>query len=450
MQNVLNQKPSRLLKGNLAFLIEEGGEMQKLKRIQMLWAGIILISSLTLVGIPYAQGDTWYVKTGGSNTNGGTSWEDSFQTIQRGIDEAENGDTVLVADGTYTGPGNKNIELQGKTITVKSLNGPENCVIDCENSDRGFYIHQGEGRDTVVSGFTIKNGNVSDHGGAIYCTYASSTVSSTATIDNCIIKNNIASFGGGISCVYAGATVTNCQIINNTSNYGGGIYSLFPWRATDNLIIINCTIAGNTANYNGNGQGGGILFIQPFGGAYLTVTNSTIAGNMADDGGGIFLSTCADEIIINTILWENTPDNISVNNCSPVVTYTAGSGYAGEGNTEEAPLFISVTDPDPLNWNLRQQLESPCIDAGDNLTPDLPATDLDSKPRRIDGDGNLTIVVDMGAYEYGDICECDYLEDLDTDGADLAEYINDNRGQDLSILAGDYGRINCPKYEFTP
>ena len=50
--------------------------MQKLKDLHILWAGIMVISFLTLVsaGIPYAQGATWYVKTDGSDTNGGTSW----------------------------------------------------------------------------------------------------------------------------------------------------------------------------------------------------------------------------------------------------------------------------------------------------------------------------------------------------------------------------------------
>ena len=61
----------------------------------MLWTGIFGFSFLAFVGIPNAQGAIWYVKTDGSDTNGGTSWQDSFKTIQRGIGEASAGDTVL-------------------------------------------------------------------------------------------------------------------------------------------------------------------------------------------------------------------------------------------------------------------------------------------------------------------------------------------------------------------
>ena len=102
-------------------------------------------------------------------------------TIQAGIDAAEDGDIVLVADDTYTGDGNKNLDFGGRAITVKSENGPENCIIDCENDGRGFYFHNNEGEDSVVSGLTIINGSSGYlwNGNAIY------NSSSSPTITNC-------------------------------------------------------------------------------------------------------------------------------------------------------------------------------------------------------------------------------------------------------------------------
>ncbi|MHC4501634.1 MAG: hypothetical protein ACYS21_21310 [Planctomycetota bacterium] len=88
---------------------------------------------------------TYYVDAAdGSDDNDGLSQETAFATIQKAIDSAFNGDTVIVADGTYTGPGNRDIDFLGKAITVRSESGPENCIIDCENSGRGFYFDDGE------------------------------------------------------------------------------------------------------------------------------------------------------------------------------------------------------------------------------------------------------------------------------------------------------------------
>jgi len=54
------------------------------------------------------------------------------------VNAANTGDTVWVADGTYTKEGNKNLTWSGKHITVRSLNGPSNCIIDCQNAGRGL------------------------------------------------------------------------------------------------------------------------------------------------------------------------------------------------------------------------------------------------------------------------------------------------------------------------
>lgn len=90
-----------------------------------------------------------------------------YPTIQAGVNAAANGDTVLVADGTYSGDGNRDIDFHDKNITVKSVSGAAKTIIDCGGFDstdgsgnhRGFYIHSGE-TAAVISGFTVKNGVV--------------------------------------------------------------------------------------------------------------------------------------------------------------------------------------------------------------------------------------------------------------------------------------------------
>lgn len=46
-----------------------------------------------------------------------------FSNIQAAIDDSNNGDTVLVAPGTYTGNGNRDISFKGKAITIKAKMG---------------------------------------------------------------------------------------------------------------------------------------------------------------------------------------------------------------------------------------------------------------------------------------------------------------------------------------
>jgi predicted outer membrane repeat protein len=114
-----------------------------------------------------------------------------FTMLQAAIDAACPGDTIVVADGTYTGAGNRDLDFRGKAITVRSANGPDNCRIDCQSQGRGFSFHRHENRNSTVDGFTIVNGQAG-RGGGVCCVEASSP-----TISNCVFEGNVATQGGG-------------------------------------------------------------------------------------------------------------------------------------------------------------------------------------------------------------------------------------------------------------
>jgi hypothetical protein len=197
-----------------------------------------------------------------------------YPTIQAGIDACVDGDTVLVADGTYTGVGNKDIDFSGKAIVVTSANGPEYCIIDCQNSGIGFYFHLHEDSMSVLSNFTITHGN-SSAGGAIAVGF------SHPTIENCIIIDNEAtgfySVGGGIYYDLGGGSLRNCVFANNQAFAGGGI----ALSGTD-ISITYCTIINNSASY-----GGGISA----GKSSLTLEHCTIKDNLSlVDAGGLGLN----------------------------------------------------------------------------------------------------------------------------------------------------------------
>ncbi|MCP4312894.1 MAG: right-handed parallel beta-helix repeat-containing protein [Bacteroidetes bacterium] len=317
----------------------------------------------------------------GDDANHGHNWLYPKKTIQAGIDAASVGDTVLVRSGTatapmiYKGDGNKNLDFGGKAITVRSEKGPEKTIVDCENDGRGFYFFRGETADSVVNGFTIQNGNA-DVGGGIALTQYSSP-----TIVACMIKNNQASYGGGIHVYrHSSPRIVNTLIINNTASNGGGGISTQDY-ATPHII------------------------------------NSTIADNQAgSDGGGIFcqLSYPSWPIISNSILWNNTPNEVSYNAPNSTITFSfsdiKGSGGSGSnwslgagyidngGNIDVEPRFR-----DSGNEDFRLKTDSPCIDVGSSIN--ALYSDLRGSLRPIninDGPGDDLVHnnFDMGAYEY--------------------------------------------------
>ncbi len=112
-------------------------------------------------------------------------------TIQAGIIASSDGDIVLLADGTYY---EYNIDFSGKSITVKSANGPDVCIVDCQGLGRGFLVYSGE--TVIFEGLTVKNGDTGDgygdSGGAIYSN------GSSVSIVNCIFESTSADRGGAV------------------------------------------------------------------------------------------------------------------------------------------------------------------------------------------------------------------------------------------------------------
>jgi predicted outer membrane repeat protein len=341
-----------------------------------------------------------------------------FGTIQEAIDAAIDDDVVEVADGIYTGLGNKDLDFRGKLITVRSENGPASCIIDCQGQGQGFWLHRGESEETKVEGFTVRNGLTRYRGGAIRCYRSSPTITNCILIDNSAYRDE----GGGIYCYYGNSTIANCIVIGNSAQYGGGgIYC-----RSGSFSITNCTVSGNSTG----DRGGGIYCYRSDG----AITNCTVTGNICDDSGGGLCCYRSDVTIRNCILWADRAaqgPEIALHGRYPPSS-TLGASYCNvlggeaaayledgctlnwdEGNIEADPCFAEpgywdsngtpgdVNDDFWVDGDYHLLPGSPCIDTGDpNYIPEPNETDLDGNLRVVDGDDDGDSVIDMGAYEF--------------------------------------------------
>ena len=130
-----------------------------------------------------------------------------------------------------------------------------------------------------------------------------------------------------------------------------------------------------------------------------TLINCTFSGNSAAYFGGGIYCAGGSLILTNCILWDNTPEEISIFGGTPVITHSnIQGGFSGEGNIDTDPLFADVSNGDyhlksqAGRWDSTSQswviddVSSPCIDAGD---PSIPI-DFEPLPN---GD-----IINMGAY----------------------------------------------------
>ncbi len=166
-----------------------------------------------------------------------------FETIQEAIDAAVGGDVIELADGTFRGDGNRDLDYLGKAITVRSQSGnAKTCVIDCEGSEetphRGVWFISDEPNSALLSGVTIENGWTADYdfGGAVRCENGSAP-----TINSCIFtENRDAALWFDIGCE---ANLTDCLVTRNWGNWGAGVRL---YGAT--FMISGCEFRKNAAD----------------------------------------------------------------------------------------------------------------------------------------------------------------------------------------------------------
>jgi hypothetical protein len=340
--------------------------------IFIVWMG------LTIVSVTCAE--VIYVDANSPNDPGTGTVSDPFRRIQDAIDDEDtgSGDIVQIQPGVYTGPGNYNIDPVGRAITIRSEDPNDwavvaNTTIDPNGAGRGFYVHEGEDSDCVISGLTIRNGYSTSDGGAIFCENTS------PIIKNCIITNNEAYYGGAVGYWGGSSVIKTCLIINNHGRLGGGV----SYYGSVQPAIINCTIVNNTFLYN---------------------------------GGGVFCEN-SHVTIKNCIIWENENPQIHLESQSDVsISYTDIQGAQEEisniestvewlgGNIDADPNFGSFNpEADSDTWDFHLQSEfgrwgtnsqqwatdlvtSLCIDAGD------PNSDHTDEPWPHGGR------INMGAY----------------------------------------------------
>ena len=267
--------------------------MKKIITSFLIAQGIFLISQLSIAQIIHVPAD--------------------YPSIQQGIDAANPGDTILVADGIY----NEQINFLGKKPLVVAsyfvLNGDtnhiNNTIIDgsqLTNMDMASVVYFNSGEDTTstLCGFTITGGKGTyvpgqneRCGGGIFVSGSGARIIHNKITGNILDDTqpvngqNVFGAGIGTPSEYSDnwLVIESNQIVGNTciTQYetagGGGIHSACHCRIHDNDISENICLSTTSAGFatgGGIGHSGGVEAPNVF-----IIRNNTIHHNVVEATG---------------------------------------------------------------------------------------------------------------------------------------------------------------------
>lgn len=334
---------------------------------------------------------------------------DDYATIQLGIIMASDGDTILVAPGTYY----ENIDLFGKNIMLTSyylldqevhyihetiIDGSS--AVNPENASTVTFCSS-ESEQAILQGFTITGGGGTAwvdpqypqftwySGGGVFMYMSSPTIRYNLITMNAV--SNVGNYdglsGGGLLCFRGNPKISNNIITLNQSGYGAGIVVDYS-----GAIIKNNIVAENTA---GISYGGGGFYTIGNDTEPIIIENNTIVGNHSGTTGGGLRLYSSIVTARNNIIWGNTQNSsgqIFGGSTSSFTYCDVEGGFTGEGNINENPLFADTL------YHLTTN--SQCVDAGN---PDIlyydPENPQDPGFGLYPAMGTLTN--DMGTYGGG-------------------------------------------------
>ena len=331
-----------------------------------------------------------------------------FSNIQLALDNCGSGDTVLVAPGTYSGPGNHSLTLNNKWIVLQSEEGSEETIVELNYSHR--FLSASDVRTTggEISGFTFRHGR-DIAGGAIYTWNASLAIFNCTFIGNSAVRLEPDGYGGAV-CAEGGSqlSIRYCEFLQNGGGVGGAVCAtrgttieMSHCRLKDNSCVVgyggalaaydatleirNCSLLNNTA-YSFGGSIfllGGRAFIDLStisksngivleGGSSLFMSNVTMSDNYGTSTiGAVQLNGYNQCYISNSIIAFSTDGAaLQVTGTSPIIDIVCTDIFGNEGGNWVGPIAgfgssDSNFSADPLFcdrsvYDFALQTPSPC------------------------------------------------------------------------------------------
>ncbi|TVQ50457.1 MAG: hypothetical protein EA377_14290, partial [Phycisphaerales bacterium] len=220
-----------------------------------------------------------------------------FPTIPIAINNASNGDTIIIAPGNYFQP----IDLGNKQISLIGSGGPEVTTINAFGKGSALRITGGQSLDTVIEGLTF-TGGLAYRGGGIFIDDASATIRNCRFVDNhaTLSSGGDPGDGGGLFIENGSLVLENSVFLDNSAaDIGGATY----FRENTNVTVTDCHFEGNVALF-GSGvgtrnadvvildstflQNGTTSLAQVAGGLYVTVNSDVFVDRCRFDGNAIF------------------------------------------------------------------------------------------------------------------------------------------------------------------